>query len=81
MNPNSIKKISKEDKARVKDAQSGFSIMTLTSFNLHSSKGLLTLANELIRIGATYGLVKAENVLNGKTTIARDCYEKGAQCP
>lgn len=66
-------KLSIEDKQKLKNAQSIFTIKSMSPYAINENPGLMQLANELIRIGAVYGNIKAESILFGRKTISSDC--------
>ena len=67
-------KLSPEDSKKVKKSQAKLTYESVLPFSKNDSPGLVKFANEMIRIGAKYGNINAQNILFGRKTIANECY-------
>ena len=67
--------ISSTDKKRIKDAQTNFTVGTMSSFRINDSQHFTTLCQEMMYIGSKYGIVETKHLFSSNT-IAKNIYDK-----
>lgn len=67
--------ISNDDKKRIKDAQTNFTVGTMSAFRMNDSVFFQNFCQEMMYIGSKYGIVETKHLLTSNT-VAKNVYER-----